>query len=97
MDPGADPATAAGVDNSMSLISLDREGETVNDLLYRSAVLATCDAIERNPDSGFPPDKLEVLRDWCNRWLFVASTDATKQLVNKLGLTATLRQIAEKK
>lgn len=88
-------APAVGEDNTMDLIALVRDSANVNDHLYRRAVLAALRALERNPESGVNPEELELLRVWCNRWLFLAARSETEQLIENLGLRTALSQFTE--
>lgn len=75
------------------LIKLASDGGSLNDYLYQRAVLKAYEVLEQTPELGLSQEKLDVLRDWCLRWLWIASIEDTKTIVNRLGLKSIFKAI----
>ena len=67
--------------------------ETIDDHLLRIKVLRyLCDK-DKDPEPDITPENLEVLKYWCETWLFIASIDQTKKLLAQLNLTSQLKEL----
>lgn len=109
-DPAADPAddptpdsTSDNMDvsgqpvpdDTMSLVALaDGSVPSVNDLLYRKAVLALDAALHKNPPPTVSPATLATLRSWCVYFLFLLKVDETKKVIASLNLKSALKPVS---
>lgn len=96
-DDNIDRTSDAGQDSAAVKIKvffpLALPTETIDDHLLRIALLRYVDETEQDPAPDITPENLEVLKYWCERWLFIASIDQTKKLLAQLKLTGRVKEI----
>ena len=66
--------------------------ETVDDLLYRLAVLRFVSDLITTPDPTVSNEAVSLLKTWCGSLLFIASSETTRALITQLKLTGKLKE-----
>ena len=100
VDPGdttTDPASGPALQSdTMDIITFDRNGEDVNDILYRDAVLELSRRI--NTDGSFPisANARELLNCFVEFYLYRVGISAVKEFIKELGLEDYLLTVEPK-
>ena len=74
------------------LLPLALPTETIDDHIYRLAVLRFVSHLDSAADPGVAPETLSFLKVWCGALLFIASSEATRSLMSQLKLTGKLKE-----
>lgn len=95
-DPGnptpSSPNTSPTLEkNNIDLISLDKNGEGINEDMYRQAVIALNDRLRRDDDIDIEANTKESLNQWVNSYLYRTAISATKDQISSLGLQQYLK------
>jgi DNA replication initiation complex subunit (GINS family) len=88
-DVGQDFAAA----NAKTFIPLALPTETIDDHLLRRALLHYVSDMDKDPAPDITPENLELLKYWCDSWLFIASIDQTKKVISQLNLSEKLKEL----
>jgi hypothetical protein len=80
-------------ENNIDLISFDKTGEGVNEDLYRAAVVALNDRLQRDDTVRVPADKKDALDYWVNGFLYRTAIEATKEQISSLDLQSFLKNV----
>jgi hypothetical protein len=84
-DQEPDPMSAEEK-NNIDLIPTDRSGEGSNAYLYRQQVAALCKKLQEDDSVDVSPEAKAKLSEWVNSRLWVATVDATKDMLKTLDL-----------
>lgn len=87
---GEGPSVPEPPNNDMMPIRFRTGNETADNTLYRCAVQKLCAELARRPGL-ISTDRLDILKLWCEEWIFIAKVDTTKALVKWLGLESALQ------
>lgn len=79
---------------SSTLLPLALPSETIDDCLYRLAVLRFVSNLVNATDSDVTAKTINLLKVWCGSLLYIASADTTRTLVSQLKLTEKLKEYA---
>lgn len=90
-DVGQDSAAA----NKNAFIPLALPTETIDDHLLRRALLKYVSDMDKDPAPDITPELLSILKYWCDSWLFIASIDQTKKLLNQFKLTGQIKELVK--
>ena len=88
-DVGQDSAAA----NKNAFIPLALPTETIDDHLLRRALLKYVSDMDKDPAPDITPELLSILKYWCDSWLFIASIDQTKKLLDQFKLTGQIKEL----
>jgi hypothetical protein len=96
--PPAVPIGAPSMDkNTINIISFDKTGEGVNEDLYRTAVIALNDRLQRDDSIEIESETKDALNYWVNGFLYRTAISATKDQISSLGLQQHLKILSKVK
>lgn len=96
-DPSMPPPAQPAMDkNTIDLLSFDKSGESVNEDLYRAAVVALNARLRSDDTLPVDAEARDKLDQWVNGWLYRTAISATKDLITFLHLQQHLKNIPTK-
>lgn len=110
IDPETDPSQSSDDNNigqsnnpdsvsvsssSSKILHLALPTETIEDHLYRLAVLRFVSSLSSAPDQKISPEVFSLLKMWCGSLLFIVSASVTKSLFSQIKLTGKLKEFVK--